>query len=212
MNLLVADLADDPMVHEDIKIISGVVKEHGRYISHKMIGYYYRNINGVSNHELRYEVETEEGHMGYIIAYTRRNGVYGVTDLNMTILEAPLSDLNRFTLDKEINQLLYLCLVILVFAFMISTSIMAFSGDRNPVIWALLSLSGVGLIVMSWTTGHLTFHLLTIGLPTAGISKQGANGAFFLSLRFPLGALGFWLMRFRSRLKTQEKLTLEETS
>ncbi|MBN2900053.1 MAG: hypothetical protein JXO44_14905, partial [Clostridia bacterium] len=57
---------------------------------------------------------------------------------------------------------------------------------------ALFILAGIGTLTFNWTTGAITFNLISIAIPNVSINYGGIYVPYSLILHFPLGLILYW--------------------
>jgi hypothetical protein len=115
---------------------------------------------------------------------------------------------NDFTLRKPASQLLFLAFVIASPLLMIAALVKVIRrpGLRRKWLWGILAFGGLTALSMDWTTGRLSYQLVTVQLLNAGVMKGlSAFSPWVLTATLPVGAVliltGLWANPRRARRK-----------
>lgn len=137
------------------------------------------------------------------VALANAGGGIVVSNLSVETSSESLEERSALTWhaasEKPIACLLIATAMIAVPIFILVT---AFFCIRTPVprrkwLWIIFILLGVTTTSVDWIDGTTHFELLTVTLLGTGAAKEGAYGGWLFSVSFPLGAVIFWVKRFR---------------
>lgn len=205
INSFVEELRDQPIADSQIEEMSVLFDETDEYVGRDIAGYQWRMVNGVTTHEVTYELEYKNGYVLYTFVLTDKEGELKAYSVNFNLTETSLKEQNGFNFDNRgIVHVIVLLLTVASLAFSIITASICFGSDKkNRILWSLFALSGVGALSFVWTTGLINFNLITIGIPTGGLGKSGVYAPFVLSMRFPLGAILYWLIKHKEVVEVE---------
>lgn len=184
-----------PSFVEITKFLNGL----GEYKNHKYIGYYINNINGKETQKVTMQLDYGNKYLIYQYIVANVGGNYKLlrTDFNMT--QVSLKEQNRFSFhDKGIVYYIVFLLSIIIFFFSVVTASIVFGSDKKRrILWSLFALCGVGSFSFVWATGAWSFTPISVGFPAAGFSRSGSYAPFLISMRIPIGAVLYWLIKHR---------------
>ena len=132
------------------------------------------------------------------IATEKKRGFSSIVDFHVTPIPDSLENRNKFTLvGKSAIQysILILAVCSLVFSFYVLILCIRRKDVKRKWLWLIAVLGGVEKVAVNWTTGQLTFGVLSIYLPTA-IASRNPYGPWTIGVCIPLGAILF-LLRHR---------------
>jgi len=66
---------------------------------------------------------------------------------------------------------------------------------RRKWLWVIFVMLGFMALNLNWTTGQLSYQLLTVFAPAAWIGTGSGFTPFIVQIGLPLGAIAFWLRR-----------------
>jgi len=203
----VDEFKEDSKAYKDVESLSDFLADVGDYIGKDIVGYHISNMNGVVYYKMTYEIEYINSYVRYSFILTDVEGGLKAHNINLNVSDISLKEYTRFTFkDKTVLHYLIFLLTIISLLFSLVTAAICFSTDkRKRVLWSLFCLTGVGVIAFVWSSGEMTFNLLSIGFPTGGFGKSGYYGPLVFSFRFPIGACLYWLIKHDSK-----ELSIEE--
>jgi hypothetical protein len=140
-----------------------------------------------------YEYKFEDVYAVFKIKLLEEEEKVTVLGANWQLNQKSLSEMNRLSFEKaELKHYIFIGLVGLIPLFIVVT-IIAEIRTKMPykILWVLFSLLGVIKLSLNWSTGEISFQLLSIQLLGSGMVRSGPfPWTLFISL--PLGALLFW--------------------
>ncbi len=127
---------------------------------------------------------------------------FKVEDFRVNSVDPAKVDQNRFSLrDKPLYQLVFLGGLVASLALMLSAllgSLLTRTFKRKWV-WAIVSLVGIPVFVMNWSTGAWT-TVLSLGLINTGVTKGlSPVDPWVIKFQLPLGAIVTLLQLLRRR-------------
>jgi hypothetical protein len=114
-----------------------------------------------------------------------------IIGFHIDALSRSLESQNRFTLvGKSALQYTMLILAVCSLAFSVYAAILCIrTGDgKKKWLWAIVALVGVGSVGINWTTGQLSFTILSIHIPCA-TAASSLYGPWTVQAFLPLGAI-----------------------
>jgi len=123
-----------------------------------------------------------------------------------------LKEYNKFTFeDKGISHYIIFLMSIIIFLFSVITASIAFgSKKKRRILWSLFALCGIGVFSLTWTTGDWGINPISIGLPVVGLSRSGSYASFVFNMRFPIGAILYWVIKHKEVEHADEFVTNKE--
>jgi hypothetical protein len=152
---------------------------------------------------LSYEIPTAAG--GWIVsnvATHHAGGSLSVTGFSVHVIKTQLELLNRFTLSgKTPSHYLWLTLALLIPIGTISVAVYVARARGMPRrwLWIIVSLIAVPTFVINWTTGDISFEILSFLLFGGAATSSGPASPWIVSFGLPVGALLAYLRASRWR-------------
>jgi hypothetical protein len=174
----------------------------------------YSNIPGKSerftNYRLIYEYAFEKGYILFTLTICEKNKLLKIISFNGELLQAPLSELTKFTLrNKTVGQYCFLIFVILVPLFILTTFISMLLSKisvRQKIIWGLIILAvSLPRLFINWNTGQIDFNIINFSLLGFGFSKPTLYSAWILSFNIPVGSIIFWFRKNKIKTAANER-------
>jgi hypothetical protein len=124
------------------------------------------------------------------VVLTRREGGLALYGFHFTRMVASLGELNAFHIaGRSWRHYLVLVLAIVCLLFCLVTAIIVL---RTPMprrwLWALVSLVGIGVCSINWTTGGVFVNPAGFLLLCAAYLRPGLVGQWTVSFALPVGA------------------------
>ncbi len=170
----------------------------GELLSVEIIGSHTTRSGSGWQGNFTFEYEFSEG-WALANAVVKRSGErLSIIGFSVYQTEASQRELNSFTaIDVSPWHILTLILTVLMPAFMIYTCYVVY---KTPIPvkkrrWYFISFVGFFSFSFNWTTGVLTYQLLTLQLLGFGIAAAGPHAPWMLEFTLPVGAAAFWAMR-----------------
>ncbi len=126
------------------------------------------------------------------------DGELVVKGVNVRPLPDSLQHINRFTLkDKSIAHYVFLVITAFIALFIVVTFVFCL---RTPIkkrkwLWAIIVLFGIGQCTINWTSGAISYHLLSLNLFGTAVFYGNAFSPVMVKMTLPLGAIIFWIKR-----------------
>ncbi len=197
----------------------------GRNINHEIV----RNIrvveyasattmsNGkkIHNYRISYEYTFDKGNILFYTTVKEENDKMLIIGFNGEFLQAPLSELTKFTFAGKTgtHYIVFLwCILVPLFVFT-TFIIMLFSkiSVKKKIIWGIvILLISFPRFTINWNTGDVGFNLLNISLFGAGFGKANLYSAWILAFNIPIGAIIYWITQTFSAKRQKNKIKLEE--
>jgi hypothetical protein len=158
---------------------------------------------GFHQTDLGYECEFEN--TWYLVTMSlkrKQHGAWAILGLHVNRLPDSLENMHKFTLvGKGLNQYFTLLLALgsLALSFYAFWECVRTRVGPSRWLWAPFILTGVGGLVVNWTTGQMGFQIWLIHIPTA-IAEAQPLGPWMIGVCFPLGAMIFLNERWRERV------------
>ena len=107
----------------------------------------------------------------------------------------------------DMNRLLFVIAAVLVLSASLGTAVFALrSRVRRRWLWSLVSVLGLPVATLNWTTGEISTRVLAVQLLGIGVRSREASAEWLLSVAFPLGAAVFLSVRQRLMAKARTSL------
>jgi|SRR3974390_374795 len=122
--------------------------------------------------------------------------------MNVSVSSDSLEKINRFTLvGKGPAQcsILFLALASLGFTLWVCAVCVRTTKGMKRWMWVSFILVGVGQLAVNWTTGDISYTLLALQVPCAGV-RTTAYGPWMIVVYAPLGALFFLNEQWRKKV------------
>lgn len=196
---------------EGIKAVVDKYSQYSKPSELTLVGYHFDLVSEINEHNITYEVPLGDAWalVNTNIVGTESN--YSLYSMNFVTLEQSLKETNKFSFDKGFLSILFLLLSVAIFIFTVVTSAICFGRkEKSWIIWTFLCLVGVLVFGINWTTGHLLYNVYDFGFPTFGIGRQGAYAPIFVTLRFPLFAIIYWVRDYKRKQMKIEDVKTEE--
>ena len=172
-----------------------------KLINIEIIGSHVHKINNDWNGSFTFEYEFENSKWAVAnIVVNKSNDTLSVTGFHVYLTERSQKEINQFTLrNKSIKHYIILLFTIFFLIFSLYTFIVCIRTpiEKKKVLWAIFTLLGLTSIGINWTTGQLSFQLLTVQLLSASATAASPYSPWFVSFSIPIGALMFWIKRSR---------------
>lgn len=158
----------------------------------RVIGAFTNTINGTRHVNLAYELHDARGWYLVQVATVDTAGDWAVEQILVEPLAASLEEQNRFTLEgKTVGH--YAMLLLTMTAISMSVGTCVFIATRRGMPgrwrWAVLSLFGVAMTRLNWTTGLVDFKPIYFQLFSGGFFKLGPAAPWFFAASLPVGAI-----------------------
>jgi hypothetical protein len=151
---------------------------------------------------LSYEFRTESGWRLASVTTLDSASNWVLLGFHAEPLPGELRAVNDFHLTRG-SAAQYLALIATVASAIITLGTAIFLAMRRNFPkrwrWVLLSLVGVGMVSVNWTTGELATRLISVQLFGGSFVRAGEFAPWILSFAFPIGAI-VALSRYRSYL------------
>lgn len=187
--------------------ISDHICEIGELEDTEVVGYHINITNGIEVHSVVLELKFSEKYMLYTFIATEVGNEYRLYRTDFNELEDSLNVVSRFDFDNTGFMhyvVLFLCIV--VFAFSVYTSAVSFSSNKKrKVLWSIFALSGIASFTFVWNSGEWNINLFSIYIPAATINRAGTFASFVFCIRFPLGAILYWLLKHNKNEEVEVK-------
>jgi len=129
-----------------------------------------------------------------------------IDGIHVRALTRSLEQINGFTLSgKNPLFLAFLALVVLNPIFVIVTAVACWKTPipRFKWLWRIFILFGVTGLTLNWTDGSVQFMPIMANFLGAAVSREG-YGPWIFQIGIPLGAILFWIMRPRWRMRAED--------
>jgi hypothetical protein len=147
--------------------------------------------SGTYTTSLAYEIHTPAGWGLAVVNILEASGHRSVEGFHTERLPAAIQTTNGFSL-RGGNPFGFLVLLLALgcAGFTIVAAVMVVR-ERIPRrwLWAMFALLGVAPVTVNWTTGQVSFQLLSVALFSAGFVSAGLGGPWLVSAAFPIGAI-----------------------
>lgn len=171
----------------------------GEPISSKKVGVSFYRAVGLSRTDLTLEYHFSGGWVLTEVVVQRKDGAVTVTSFHVSQIADSLENTNRFTLrGKGRAQYSVLALSLAATFVAIGALIVCLRSKLGPQkwAWALACFAGAGKLAVNWTTGHLNYQVIGIGIPP-GEFWHAFYGPWTISVYLPVGAVAFLLLHDR---------------
>lgn len=181
--------------------IKGARIKKYKIVEEKVTSGYISTSGQFSNYRLAYEYEFQNGkNILFLTILREQNGKLLITNFDGQVLEAPLSELTKFTFaDKPIVSYIFLLFAILVPIFILTTLIIMLRSAikrKKKIIWAIIILFiSFPTFIANWNTGEIDFKMFNFVLLGTGFGKSAIYLPWLISLGIPFGGLLFWFKR-----------------
>ena len=152
--------------------------------------------------EIGYECEFQNAWYLVTMSLVRKPSALTILGLHVSRLPDSLENMHRFTLiGKGPSQyfLLLLTLGSLAISFYAARECIRTRVGPSRWLWLSAILTGVGGLVVNWTTGDFAFQIWSIHVPPL-VAGSAVFGPWFIGPSFPLGAFIFLNERWRERI------------
>ena len=154
--------------------------------------------NGVTTYNLTYEYEYPNAWLLTNVMLQRKDAELRIIGMHAYPEKQSLRETNAFKFaGKGLAHYLVLALVVGIALFELYVLVLCF---RTPIakrkwLWLLFVALGITRFFFNWTTGDLSFQLLSFAIPGASASTAGPYAPLILSFSIPVGAIVFLLRR-----------------
>ncbi|MBY8821882.1 hypothetical protein [Sphingomonas colocasiae] len=149
---------------------------------------------------LAYEVTGANARALARIEIVRTKELATIANLHVMRIDRPVAELNAFTLSgKSFTHYALLLLAIAAVAVTVAALVRIWRGRvvRRRWLATLGCLAGIGRVSIDWTTGQIFAQPLYVQIFSASAIKQGALGAWIISVSIPAVAIYILIRRKR---------------
>ena len=168
-------------------------------LSVKLVGVNTSLHAGVWTYKLTYEYEFSQRWVSASVVLTRSGNSIRINYLHAQPLAEPLEQLNALTfVGKTQKHYIFAGAAVLMYVFsVVSVYACLFTPmARRKWLWVIFVMLGFTSLNLNWTTGQLSYNLLTVAAPAAGAGTGfGFYTPWIVKIGLPLGAIVFWLRR-----------------
>lgn len=165
-------------------------------IEKKLVSYLYSETNESDIHDLIYEYEYSEYFMKYSIRIIKTGKSYDVDDMHVERSETAFYPSNHFTLlDKTPLHYMFFTLLLMLLIFTVYSAALCYGRTpRDKWKRSIITLTGVGTILFDWHTADVSYHMMSIAIPTVSINYGANYSVFSLAFHLPIGLFIYWLL------------------
>lgn len=187
----------------------------GNLIQSEIIGSRVTKGNNDWNGDFTFEYEFDNNEWALAnIVVNKNDGTLSVTGFRVARTEQSKKEGNRFTLyGKSMVHYLFFLFTVLILLFSLFTFIVCIRTplQNKKVLWAIVTLAGAISLTLNWTTGELSFQLLSIQLPPISAMAASPYAPWFISFAIPIGSILFWIKRKAMTVKkTDDANTVQD--
>ena len=186
------------VTRENLEAISQLFPS-GNLIQCEIIGSQVNKTNNDWNGGFTFEYEFESNKWALAnIVVNRNDGTLSITGFHVAQTEQSQKEHNKFTLyGKSMVHYLFFLFTILILSFSVFTFYVCIRTPlaKRKILWAIVTLTGAISLTLNWTTGELSFQLLSIQFLTISAMTASPYAPWFISFSIPVGSILFWIKR-----------------
>lgn len=200
ITLFIDKIKEEENIQSNMIKVSDMLQNLGKLEKKEIIGCDIKTMNGKTTYNITIQLKYEKKYMLYNFLIIKEENDYKLYNTYFEHVKESLRQTNKFSFkNKSIWHYIILILNITMLLGSIIIASIAFSKSQNKRwLWSILSLSGIGLFYFNWSTGNWGINPLSIGIPVATINRTGTFAPIIFNLRFPVGALIYWLTKHKS--------------
>lgn len=183
-----------------------------KLINTELIGSQVNKINNDWNGTFTFEYQFDNSKWALANIVINKNGNFlSVTGFHVYLTEKSQKEINKFSLyNKTIKHYIILLFTVLIPLFSIFSFIICIRTPlkRRKVLWVIFTLLGVTSTALNWTTGQLSFQLLTVKLLSASVTAASPYSPWFISFSIPIGSIMFWIKKKKIQLMKTESTSI----
>lgn len=158
-------------------------------------------LDGETHYDLGYQYTFTKDLRLIELNLIKANGAVKIAGLHTYAITVPLQQINAFRLaHKSTRFFVFLAAWVLMALFTLITALFCWHTPmgRTKPLWLLIILLGFGELAINWTTGTVYYDLMALEIFSAGFARDLA-GVWTLQIGFPLGAILFWVLRWKMK-------------
>jgi hypothetical protein len=172
-----------------------------------VVGFYTLTTNNDNYRDVVFQFRYPNSWAVTDVVFKRSGNETRLDGIHSRSLREPLEQTNAFTIDhKGPIQYLALLLAAMVTLFTVVTLFVCAAAPalRKKWLWLLGICSGVCQLSVNWTTGSLAVFPVSVSFPPVRALSDGPYSPWVLYVAFPLGAVCFWIVRYRNTAGNQD--------
>jgi hypothetical protein len=197
-----------PRTHDALTKVAGLLGGQ-QFDSTRVIGVNANTINGVRHINMSYELHSPPNRWSLAnVATVDSAQTWFVEGVTAKIIAHPLEEDVRFTFaGKTWRHYLWLLISVLCVATSLGMALFIATRGGMPkrIGWAALSLVGLGIFSINWTTGASVTNLFSVQIGGASLTRGAPVMPWILSFSIPIGAYYAW-RRYRQWQAESSKL------